>query len=253
MAPSGVLIATNAGPGAVVTMRFGLALAAQRGVPAAVVTVAPSDVWKVKERLAGVAGPRHSIPMFTISGAVGPAIADTAATWGAALMVVGLGIGDHRATTEIVHSAGCCVLALSPFEKCGLFERVMLTADFGGSAIAADQCALTLLAREGRAELVHVSPDPVLSPEARVQWSRAYRCAVTDLLRYTRSALPWNQRPAIPDRVLVGDAATVLLEAARREQVDLIALGRHPRRDGALGPVVTSILQRAPCSVLIAP
>jgi hypothetical protein len=62
---SGVMIATNAGPGAVATIRMGLALANHRHVPAAVVTVDPPDVAKVHARLASAAGEGHSIPVYT--------------------------------------------------------------------------------------------------------------------------------------------------------------------------------------------
>ncbi len=249
---AGVLIATNAGPASVVTMRMGLALAEQWRVPATVVTVAPSDVVKIKERLAFLAGEEHEIPVYEIRGAIGPAIAAAAEQWGAALVVVGFGTGDHRLATDIVRHARRSVLVVSPSEL-GSIGRVMLTADFGGSTIEADQCALSLLESDGQAELIHVTPALQLAPDIYQVWRRTYDNAVTELLDQTRAALPHRPGSSIPSRVAVGDAARVLLDIARRERVDLIALGRHARPNASLGPVLESVLQQAPCSVLVAP
>jgi nucleotide-binding universal stress UspA family protein len=249
---AGVLIATNAGPAGVVTMRMGLALAQQWRVPATLVTVAPSDIAKIKERLAALAGEEHTIPVYEVRGAIGPAIAAAAETWGAALVVIGFGTGDHRLAADIVRHARRSVLVVSPSEL-GSIGRVMLTADFGGSTIEADQCALSLLESDGQAELIHVTPALQLAPDIYQAWRRAYDCAATELLDRTRAALPRRSGLSIPSRVAVGDAARVLVDIARRERVDLIALGRHARPNAGLGPVVELVLAQAPCSVLVAP
>ncbi len=249
---AGVLIATNAGPAAIVTIRMGLALAKQWRVPATIVTVAPSDIAKIKERLALVAGNEDTIPVYEIRGAIGPAIAAAAETWGAALVVIGFGTGDHRLAADIVQYARRSVLVVSPSER-GSIGRVMLTADFGGSTIEADQVALSLLESDGHAELIHVTPALQLAPDIYQVWRRTYDCAATELLDQTRAALPHRPGSSIPSRVAVGDAARVLVDIARRERVDLIALGRHARPNAGLGPVVESVLQQAPCSVLVAP
>jgi len=249
---AGVLIATNAGPAGVVTMRMGLALAEQWRVPATIVTVAPSDVVKIKERLAFLAGEEHTIPVYEIRGAIGPAVAAAAEQWSAALVVIGFGVGDHRLAAEIVQHARRSVLVVSPHEL-GSIGRVMLTADFGGSTIEADQVALSLLESDGAAQLIHVTPALQLAPDIYQAWRRAYDYAVTELFDQTRAALGRRARSSIPTRVAVGDAARVLVDVARREHVDLIALGRHARPNANLGPVLESVLRQAPCSVLVAP
>lgn len=249
---AGVLIATNAGPAGVVTMRMGLALANQWKVPATVVTVSPSDVVKIKERLALLAGEDHTIPVQVLTGAIGPAIADAAERWGAALVVIGFGTGDHGTAATIVRYTRRPVLVVSPREL-GSIGRVMLTADFGGSTLEADQCALSLIESDADAELIHVTPELHLSPEVYQVWRRAYNDAVSELLDRTSRALPRRSGSPIPSRVAVGDAAHVLVDIARRERVDLIALGRHAQPNAGLGPVLDSVLQHAPCSVLVAP
>jgi len=249
---AGVLIATNAGPSGVVTMRMGLALAKQWRVPATIVTVAPSDIAKIKERLALLAGDEHTVRVYEVCGAIAPAIAAAAETWGASLVVIGFGAGDRRLAADIVRHARRSVLVVSPSEL-GSIGRIMLTADFGGSTIEADQCAISFLESDGQAELIHVMPELELPPDTYQAWRRAYDGAVTELLDQTRAALPRRSGSSIPSRVAVGDAARVLVDIARRERVDLIALGRHARPDASLGPVVESVLAEAPCSVLVAP
>jgi nucleotide-binding universal stress UspA family protein len=183
-------------------------------------------------------------------GRAGVLIATNAGPAGVVTMRMGLA-GDHRLAADIVRHARRSVLVVSPSEL-GSIGRVMLTADFGGSTIEADQCALSLLASDGQAELIHVTPALQLAPDIYQAWRRAYDNAVTELLDETRAALP-RCSGSIPSRVTVGDAARVLVDIARRERVDLIALGRHARPNVSLGPVVESVLARAPCSVLVAP
>jgi nucleotide-binding universal stress UspA family protein len=249
---SGVMIATNAGPAAVATIRMGLALADHWHVPAAVVTVDPPDIAKVHERLAWAAGDGRNIPVYSRTGTVGLAIAGAADAWGAGLVVIGFGTGRHGTAAAIVRHANRSVLVVSPREL-GTIGRVILTADFGGSTIEADQCALSLLAVGGHAELVHVTPELHLAPEIDAVWQRVYSGAVTELLERTRAALPHRERSTIPSRVTVGDAGRVLVDIARRERVDLIALGRHATQHNGFGPVLESVLEHAPCSVLVAP
>jgi nucleotide-binding universal stress UspA family protein len=168
------------------------------------------------------------------------------------LVVIGCGIGDRAIAADIVRNANRCVLVVSPHELASI-GRVMLTADFGGSTIEADQCALSLLEEDGEAELVHVTPDLHLSGDSYEVWHRAYHSAVAELLDRTRAALPHRARSTIPCRIAIGDAARALVDIARRERVDLIALGRHAKLHNSVGPVLESVLEHAPCSVLVAP
>jgi nucleotide-binding universal stress UspA family protein len=174
------------------------------------------------------------------------------------LVVIGLGRGSHQTAAGIVRWNRRCVLAVAPRESTAL-GRVILTADFGGSNVKADECALSLLDAGAHTELVHVVPDLYhLAPEKKMVWRRIYDDVATELLDYTRAILPYRTGHAIPTRVFVGDAARVLVDVAEREHVDLIALGRHilpekPSDDDALGPVLQTVLEEAPCSVLVAP
>jgi len=259
---SGVLIAVHGGPTSVQTIKVGLALADRWRTEAAIVTVVAPGLDRIRRReverrLSEVAGERQ-VPIHLIDGPLAPAITTAAESWGAAIVVIGLGRGSHHTAATVVRSARRSVLAVSPHEST-MMTRVILTADFGGSNIRADECALSLLESNAQAELVHVIPDFChLSPEKKAVWRRIYDNVATELLEHTRGQLPSRAGHAIPSRVLVGDAACVLVDIAHREHADLIALGRHslpetPGNYDGLGPVLGSVLEQAPCSVLVAP
>ena len=259
---SGVLIAVHGGPTSVRTIQIGLSMADRQGTDAAIVTVAPPGLEQVhrsavERRLAEAVGGR-TIPVYVVNGPLGTAIADVAEGWRAALVVIGMGIGAHVTAVAILRKARRCVLAVAPSGP-PTIGSVILTADFGSSAVAADECALSLLAADADAELVHVVPEmQALSAEKHAVWCRIYDSVAAELLEHTRELLPHRNGHAIPTRVLTGDAARVLVDIAAHEHVDLIALGRHalpssPGTKDPLGPVLESVLEEAPCSVLVAP
>ncbi|HZS58492.1 MAG TPA: universal stress protein [Gemmatimonadaceae bacterium] len=259
---AGVLIAVHGGPTSVKTIQIGAALADRWRVEPTVLTVVTPALESVRrsavERRIGDAVGDRKLPLVVKNGALGPTIAQTAESTGAALVVIGLGRGSHRTAAAIVRWARRSVLAVAPRES-QIMTRVILTADFGGSNVRADECALSLLEADAHADLVHVIPDLVhLSPEKKAVWRRIYDNVATELLDYTRNRLPRRAGHTIPTRVFVGDAANVLVDIAHQEQADLIALGRHilpatPSDDDCLGPVLESVLESAPCSVLVAP
>lgn len=259
---SGVLIAVHGGPTSVETIRLGIALADRWSGEAAILAVAPPGLTQVRRtaierRLAEAVGDRR-VPVYVTTGAIGPAIAQVAEAWGAALVVIGLGSRDHRTAAAIVRRARRCVLVVSPHQPSAI-GRVILTADFGGSNVQADECALSLIDADAQTEIVHVVPDLYhLAPEKEPIWRRLYGSAAAELLAYTRGQLPHRTGHTIPTRALIGDAARVLVDIARQEHVDLIALGRHAvpatsGNDDFLGPVLESVLEQTPCSVLVAP
>lgn len=259
---SGVLIAVHGGPTSPQTIRLGLSLADRRHVEAAIVSVTAPGLehirrTAVERRLAEAAGERR-IPVYIVSGALGPTVADMAEVWGAGLVVIGLGSGAHATAAAIVRNARRCVLAVAPHQS-GALHRVMLTADFGGSNVFADECALSLVAADAETELVHIMPDTQsLSPEKHEVWRHLYDSAATELVDYTRAMLPGRRGHVMPTRVLRGDAARDLVAIAQHDHVDLIALGRHPspptaRDTDLLGPVLEFVLEQAPCSILVAP
>lgn len=259
---AGVLIAVHGGPTSIKTIQLGVALADRWHVEPIILTVVPPALEQVRRsaierRIAEAVGDRK-LRLVAKNGALGLTIAQAAESTGAALVVIGLGRGSHLTAAAIVRWARRSVLAVAPRE-CTNMARVILTADFGGSNIRADECALSLIEADAHADLVHVIPDLVhFSPEKKALWRRIYDSVTTELLDYTRKQLPHRAGHTIPTRVFVGDAANVLVDIAQQEHADLIALGRHivpdtPSDDDCLGPVLESVLESAPCSVLVAP
>jgi nucleotide-binding universal stress UspA family protein len=216
---------------------------------------------RIAERVAEAVDGYRTIPIYVVHGLLGTTVASVAELWSASLIVVGLGrpgmIGRprHRRVQEIVRHVRRNVLAVSPTTGNAL-GRAILTADFGGTGTDANELALSLLTPDATAELVHVAPVSYVSESEQPRWMRIYQSAVNELFEVTEDALVHGADRVIPTRVLKGDASEELIGLARRERVDLIALGRHATRGGrpsSLDPVVDAVIDAAPCSVLIAP
>jgi nucleotide-binding universal stress UspA family protein len=281
---SGVLIVTNADPSSATTIRCGVAIADRQQVPVAILSVlcepivdleprpgqledltsAHADMirHRVCARITEATDTHRQIPIYVVRGPLGPAAGLAAEIWGASLVVVGLGrpgpLGLPRSRDrlhQIVNHARRHVLAVSPTAPT-VIGRTILTADFGGTSVAADERAMSLVPDDAPVTLVHVVPDCRTGHDARPRWTQIYSNAVSELFENTKSTLPHRAAHRLTTRMLGGDAAHELIALAHRDHVDLIALGRHAAPLDSLqsaGPVVDTILDAAPCSLLIAP
>ncbi len=175
---------------------------------------------RLNRRLSEAGVAPDAIPTDVCRGTLGPAVSHASEQLGASLIVIGLGSGSplrrHAAVRTILRWARCPVLAVAPDTTS--IDRVVLTADFGGTSMQANSQACALAPNDKATQLVHVIPDGAVN---------AYLDAANELCTVTRAALPPKARHHTPVRFMVGSAVRVLRDMVRREAVDLIALGRH--------------------------
>lgn len=128
---------------------------------------------------------------------------------------------------------------------------MLVPTDFSESSMAALEMAAAL-ARDQQGELliVHVSPEPAEGAAVTRALDEDTR-ALQKLLEETR---PRDPRVPVRHLGLHGDdPATVIVEAAEREGVDLIVIATHGRgglRRLLLGSVAEAVVRTAACPVL---
>lgn len=135
------------------------------------------------------------------------------------------------------------------------FERVVCFVD--GSSDGLEALRQGAVLREPNGALLGVVPcDLGLAAAAGFEAAHAAR-QLEDEAKAAREAaereLIGLERARI--EVVSGRAATVLVDAVARHEADLLVLGMHRRsrrRGLVLGSLVTDLLHRAPCSVLVA-
>jgi nucleotide-binding universal stress UspA family protein len=128
----------------------------------------------------------------TVPGAPAVVIAEAAATYGPALVVLGLGrhapvdrlLGSEVAL-DVLRRAACPVLAV-PADGAAAFHRGVAAVDFSAASVRAAESAVELLAPDGTLALVHVRPttSALLSGGAAVlaAWEDAYTRRTEELL-----------------------------------------------------------------------
>jgi nucleotide-binding universal stress UspA family protein len=193
-------------------------------------------------------------------GAAGPTIAAAAEDIGASMVIIGL--GGHRwlarffgteTITALLDHTDRPVLAVARDART-LPRTAMCAIDFGESGASAALAAVRVLEPGGTIHLVHVA-SPVTANASEEGWHRVYEAGVEGGFRQLRLRL---HRPdvTVVSHLMRGDIGPTLLEFARRHDVELIALGRHnrpPIAEFLLGSTATTLLRRAPCSILVAP
>lgn len=136
---------------------------------------------------------------------------------------------------------------------------ILVATDFSPCSAGAVRLAASLARRRHVSLLlVHaVEPlpfgDPVL-PVAPAGWASALLTAAEETLAREATNLRTSGL-AVETRVIVGQAATVVLDTARDQGADLIVVGTHGRKGTAhlfLGSVAETIVRHAPCPVLVA-
>lgn len=132
-------------------------------------------------------------------------------------------------------------------------HTILYPTDFSESCLVAFDLACAL-ARDYEAVLVvaHVEPPPLALPTDGVALPPIL-VESGALLASLEQIRPADPRVAVRHRLLTGDAADAILEAAAEEKADLIVMGTHGRGGLSrmlLGSVAEHVLRRAPCPVL---
>jgi Universal stress protein UspA and related nucleotide-binding proteins len=201
---------------------------------------------------------------WTTQAAIGLApesISDTAANWGAFLILLGLGrhkmldraFGGETAVA-IARSARTPLIAVPPTTR-DLPRHALVAADFTEASVAAGDFATRLLASDGFVTVVHACAFAG-APHRDGDLVDIYRAGARTKLEGFVRDLRARSGAHVDGVMLEGEPATALLAYARREGCDLIALGGHAQglMDRILlGSVRTQVLRGSKCSVLIVP
>lgn len=165
----------------------------------------------------------------------------------AVILVIGfVTASDRRVAAALAAIALTPVLAV-PTDVQHLFRRAALALDFSRASLLAAATALRFLDRPARAVMISAgAPSEALEPHIELLFD-----AAEDSFGRPRDV-------AIERYRAPGEPAVAILRAATTYGADLITLGRCGRsmlkcKPGNLGPVARTVLERAPCSVLIAP
>ncbi|HEX6384417.1 MAG TPA: universal stress protein, partial [Anaerolineae bacterium] len=144
-----------------------------------------------------------------------------------------------------------------------MFSKILVPLD--GSALAENALApASALARVGQGQIIllRVPESSLLHiPELHVHnihypeqaWDHSYNC------REYLNTLRFGRRHIAPDveiqtRVISGDVASVIVDSAVDEDVDLIVMSTHGRSGfnrWVYGSVTEKVLRQAPCPVLV--
>ncbi|MFP5440830.1 MAG: universal stress protein [Gammaproteobacteria bacterium] len=203
---------------------------------------------------------------LVLSGRIGNRITETAAQINAGLLVLGAR-GDNPVreflvgsnTEHVLRKSDRSLLAVRQ-PATGAYQRVLVATDFSAHAAHALQLAGEL-APQATLFLLHVYDAPFEGKLAQAGVS------VADIRRYHDevrrefehdmqafvAALPPALQARVQPRFASGYTPGVILEQARSQQCDLVAVGKHgrsPVEEWVLGSVTLHTLRHAHCDVL---
>jgi nucleotide-binding universal stress UspA family protein len=146
------------------------------------------------------------------------------------------------------------------FNPPGLFRSILCPVDFSEhSAVALRYAAILAKRSGGRLHVLHVN-DPMLASAAAIAFAdRDYAKVALDELRpFVAKALPASTTKAISIRCTVetGDAARMIVSAAKQLRCDLIVMGTHGLtglEKVILGSTTERMLRRTSLPVLAVP
>ncbi|MFL5579759.1 MAG: universal stress protein [Gemmatimonadaceae bacterium] len=285
-----LLVATDGRAQSAAALRMADALAQREGAEVRVIAVlppapyaplygvevamVPSETWereraaahraRMREHLLEVRGERDGSALGEVQlviGAPSEAIGDVARSWGADLVL--MGIGRHGAAARLVGETAVAVMrtarvpVLATTADGALPTRAVVAMDFTRSSLRAAALAAALLAPGGALALAHVEPDYGLAGREYDGWRRVYGEGVRHAFEAVRARL------ALPDGTTLealvargGGAAGVALGLAAERHAELIAVGQHGHdfvERLIVGSVATAIVRGARCPVLVAP
>ena len=139
------------------------------------------------------------------------------------------------------------------------FQRILLATDFSPASMPAFEQAVRLSKHSGARLLIATALPPYGPPEIGYATASAYE----DWKRDTQAAAEEKLGPLVEQArregldvrplILTGFPDEAILEAARREEVDLIVIGTHGRRGAErffLGSVAARVVSAAECPVM---
>lgn len=139
-------------------------------------------------------------------------------------------------------------------------RSILCPVDFSDQSLHALRWAVALAARNQSRLIVLTAVDPLLAEAARTRLRLDLAKAETEpaLREFVKAALPetapWAPQTAFDVRI--GDSSEMILQAAAREHVDLIAMGTHGLggfRKLLLGSTTERVLRRTSTAVLAVP
>lgn len=279
-----ILVATDGADGAGGALRLAALLEEERGAEVRVATVVePIPVFDqglsfpvpggggvnphaVEERLEAVraqirdvGGADREWSLEVMEGGVARSLAYHARTWGASLLLMGIGehgaaerlLGDEMAL-QVIRVASVPVLAVHSDAR-GLPSSFLVAVDFSDFSRRAAAAAVELLGEGGRIELFHSGPLPVGVGD---EWVRRYRAAVKERLDALAEELEPPAGAELSTTAVTGSPAGEVISRARETDVDAVALGSHGRSFVGrllLGSVSRKVLRAASSSVLVIP
>ncbi|HZS58491.1 MAG TPA: universal stress protein [Gemmatimonadaceae bacterium] len=211
---------------------------------------------------------RASIPTATPvaieEGRPADCIAHRAQARGAALIAIG--IGRHAALdrllgaeTAIGISRRTSVPVLAATSDATAPARsIVIATDFSPASQRAAELAMALAADDAIVHLVHVWPwmNEVERAADAATRRRVYEAGTRRMFDELIKSLPTHPAGCFVTHLRHGETETAIIDLARDERADLIALGSHGRGfidRLALGSVAESVLRTGACSILIAP
>lgn len=275
--PAGILVATDGREQSDAALRAGRALLSSG--PLGILTVLPphairdaSELTESAELLDAVA--RQALVEAQLRRVLGdsvetwievrfgypPAVLAESAESHGALLVAGIGrprvmdrLHGDESTLRLIREARSPVLAVAPYSAVPP-QRILLAMDFSEASLTAARLALGLAAPRAEVTVVHVAPRT-----GEIAWGSGAVSERADPDRALENYL--RQLPRLYDVrftsvVAYGDVACELLEIAKRDAVDLIAIGAHghgPSSRITIGAVTMRVVRCATCSVIVAP
>jgi nucleotide-binding universal stress UspA family protein len=147
-------------------------------------------------------------------------------------------------------------------------KKILFPTDFSETAQNAFRYCIAIADQyEASIELLHVVfPEyealdlPVMAAQAtkeRVELAQALtKTFVETALAQVQAASTLEHAPMIKAEVEIGTPSNVIVEIARRDEIDLIVIGtrgEHSALEHLFGSVTTAVAQKAPCHVWIVP
>jgi nucleotide-binding universal stress UspA family protein len=202
-------------------------------------------------------------PVSIMIGDPGPTIAQYAAEKRASLVLLGGPLDRGSAREKMIELARLTAIPLLAVPA-GIMDpprSALVGVDFSPSSVGAARMATELLEPDGVLHLIHVAlalPTwPTLSSAMR-EWERTYRVgAASRLSALGREILGSALRPLrVETRVIRGEPDSALLDAARRFEVEVLAVGTHGQGDaeaGFAGSATVPLFNQVGRSVLFYP
>jgi nucleotide-binding universal stress UspA family protein len=137
----------------------------------------------------------------------------------------------------------------------GVFDRIVVGVDGGDFGLEALRQALVVRSPEGTLEAITVLEEAVASQAGFLARDAAARLEAEAQETHETVTALLEREPLCSARLVKGEPIAALLDAVRRAQATLLAVGgRHRSRTAGLllSGVATVVLHDAPCSVLFA-